>query len=58
MTRLQKLQLRQSEARASMGALLDTEPEKRAESFGDDLGKLTKEMRSLEGEIQAALVAG
>ena len=58
MTRLQKLQLRQSEVRASMGALLDTPDEKRAESFNDDLSQLTGQMRSLEGEIQAALVAG
>ena len=58
MTRLQKLQLRQSEIRASMGALLDTPDEKRAESFGDDLSRLSGQMRGLEAELQAALVAG
>ena len=58
MTRLQKLQLRQSEARASMGILLDTPEADRAETFSDDLAKLTKEMRALEPELQAAIVAG
>ena len=58
MNRLQKLQLRQSEIRQGMAALLDTPEEKREESFQDDLGKLTKEARSIEGEVQAAIVAG
>ena len=58
MTRLQKLQLRQSEIRQGMATLLDTPEDKRADSYQDDLGKLTKEVRSLEGEVQAAIVAG
>ena len=41
-----------------MAVLLDTPEEKREASFSDDLGKLTKDARSLEGELQAALVAG
>ena len=57
MTRSQKLALRQSELRQKVSALLDTELEKRSEFFDDDLGKLTREMRSLESELQAALLA-
>ena len=58
MNRLQKLQLRQSEIRQKMGTLLDQPEEKRAESFQDDLGKLTKEAQEVEGMVQAAIVAG
>ena len=57
MTRTQKLMLRQSELRLKIGDMLDTETEKRSETFDDDLGKLTREARSIEGEIQAAILA-
>ena len=48
MNRLQKLQLRQSEVRVSLGKLLDTPEAERTDTYSDDLGKLTKEIRSLE----------
>ena len=57
MDRLQKLQLRQSETRSKIAEMLDTPAEQRAETFNGDLGKLTGEMKSLEGEVQAAIVA-
>ena len=56
MDRLQKLQLRQSEVRTSLAEMLDTPAEKRSETFDGDLGTLTGEMKSLEGQIRAALV--
>ena len=59
MNRLQKMQLRQSEARLALGALLDTTEGDRADTYSEaDLAKATTEVRSLEGEIQAAMVAG
>ena len=57
MTRLMKLQLRQSELRQQIAGMLDTDTETRSETFSDDLGKLTREARSLEGEVQAAIVS-
>ena len=57
MTRTQILALRQSELRTKIGDMLDTPAETRAESFDDDLSKVTREMRSLETEIQAAIVS-
>ena len=58
MTRLQKLQLRQSEVRVSLGKLLDTPEAERTDTYGDDLGKLTREVRSLETDVGAAIAAG
>ena len=58
MTRLQKMQLRQSEIRQQIAGLLDTPDDKRTETYQDDLSKLTKEARAVEGELQAAIVAG
>ena len=58
MNRLQKLQLRQSEVRVSLGKLLDTPEAERTETYADDLGKLTKEVRSLETDVGAAIAAG
>ena len=57
MTRLQKLLLRQSEIRQSLAAMLDTAEGERADTYGADLSKVTAEVRALEGEIQAAIVA-
>ena len=57
MTRTQILAIRQSELRTKIGDMLDTPAETRAETFDDDLGKLTREMRSTEGEMQAAIVS-
>ena len=56
MTRKDKITLRQSEIRTELSALLDTEVEKRAENFGETVGKLTKEMQGLEVELRAAVV--
>ena len=58
MNRLQKLQLRQSEVRVDIGKLLDTPEAERTEAYADDLGKLTKEIRSLETDVGAAIAAG
>ena len=58
MNRLQKLQLRQSEVRVDIGKLLDTPEAERTDTYPEDLGKLTKEIRSLETDVGAALAAG
>ena len=58
MNRLQKIQLRQSEVRVSLGKLLDTPETERTDTYADDVGKLTKEVRSLETDVGAALAAG
>ena len=58
MNRLQKLQLRQSEVRVDIGKLLDTPEGERTDTYADDLGKLTKEVRSLETDVGAAIAAG
>ena len=58
MTRLQKLQLRQSEVRVSLGTLLDTPEAERTDTYADDLSKLTTEVRSLETDVGAAIAAG
>ena len=58
MNRLQKIQLRQSEVRVELGKLLDTPDAERTDTYGDDLGKLTKEVRSLETDVGAAIAAG
>ena len=58
MNRLQKLQLRQSEVRVDLGKLLDTPEAERTDTYADDLGKLTKEVRSLETDVGAAIAAG
>ena len=58
MTRLQKLQLRQSEVRVDLGKLLDTPEADRTDTYADDLGKLTTEVRSLETDVGAAMLAG
>ena len=55
-TRVQRLQLRQSELRQALGALLDTPEDQRADSYQGDIAKATGEMRSLESDLQAALV--
>ena len=57
MTRLQKLQLRHSEARQALGALLDADGD-RPDTYDADLATATAECRSIETELQAALVAG
>jgi len=58
MTRLQKLQLAQSENRSALGALLDTPEDDREDTYQADLEKLTKRAKDLELELRAALVAG
>ena len=56
MTRLQKLQLRQSEIRTEMGGILDKDAAERPDDDKTKLDGLTKEARALEGDIQAALL--
>ena len=58
MTRLQKLQLEQSELRQKIGTALDTEIEQRSDTFADDLDTLTKRATALETELRAAMVVG
>ena len=58
MNRLQKLQLRQSEVRVDLGKLLDTPEAERTDTYADDMGRLTAEIRSLETDVGAAMVAG
>ena len=57
MTKLMQLQLRQSELRQKLAAQLDVAVEQRPESFVDDLDRLTREARSLETEVQAAILS-
>ena len=57
MDTLQKSQLKQSELKVKLTELLDTPVETRAESFAEELGKLTTEVKSVEAEVQAALLA-
>ena len=56
MTRVQKIQLKLSEARTKLAALLDTETEKRSETFSADLDTSKAEIASLESEFQAAMI--
>ena len=58
MTRLQKLQIEQSELRSKIGAALDTAGDKRSETWQSDLDTLTKRAQTLESELRAALVVG
>ena len=58
MNHLQKLQLRQSEVRASLGKLLDTPEAERTDTHADDMGKFMKEVTSLETDVGAAIAAG
>ena len=57
MTRTQKLQLEQSENRQAIGKALDTEIEKRSDTFTAELETLTKRATALETELQAAILA-
>ena len=56
MTRTQKAQLRCSELREKMGALLDTELAERSETYDADLSAAKLELRSAESDLQAALL--
>ena len=56
MTNHQKLLLRQSELKASLSDLLDQDVEKRAETYETEIKRVSAELRSLETEIQAALL--
>ena len=57
MTRLQKIQLEQSQERAKLGKLLDTKAEERSETFGADVETATARLKALEVTLQAALLA-
>ena len=58
MTRLQKLQLEQSEIRQKIGESLDIPEDDRPATYAADLDKLTKRALALEVEMRAAVVAG
>ena len=53
-SRLQRLQLRQSDLRVEIGTLLDKED--RTDDDRGKLGELSREMRSLETDLQAAIL--
>ena len=57
MTRTQKVQLRMSELRKQLGGLIDTPAETRAETHEADVAKVAGELRMLETELQAAILA-
>ena len=57
MDTLQKVQLKQSELKVKLSEMLDAPAETRAETFADDLGVLTSQVKSVELEVQAALLA-
>ena len=57
MDALQKVQIRQSELKVKLNEMLDTPAETRSESFTEDLGKLSAQVKGLEVEIQAALLS-
>ena len=56
MTKHQKLLLRQSEVKTSLGNLLDLDVEKREADYETEVKKVSAELRSMETEIQAALL--
>ena len=56
MTPTQLIQLRQSGLREKISELLNTPLETRSESFTQDLGALTSELKESETELQAALL--
>ncbi len=56
MTRTQKIQVRQSELRQEIATLLDVEKEKRAEDHDARMKTLSGEFRSLETDLQAAIL--
>ena len=57
MTRIQKIELRLSECRTKLNGMLDTPTEERSDTWQADLDATTKEIRSVESEYQAALLA-
>ena len=58
MTPKQKLELEQSKNRSEIAAILNTEADKRSDSWETDLEGLSKRAQSLELELRAALVMG
>ena len=54
---LQKSQLKQSELKVKLNEMLDTDAEKRSESFEEDLKTLTKQVKQAEIVVSAALLA-
>ena len=56
MTRTQKIQVRQSELRQEIAALLDVDTEKRAEDHDARMKTFSGEFRSLEEDLQAAIL--
>ena len=56
MTRVQKLQMKLSEARQTLGGLLDKATEERSETWNADLEMTKSELRSLETQLQGALM--
>ena len=57
MDTLQKSQLKQSELKVKLNEMLDTDAEKRSESFEEDLKTLTKQVKQAEIVVNAALLA-
>lgn len=57
MTRAQRIQLQLSERRERMAVILDVDREERSEEQTAELETLTREVRGLEGDYRAALLA-
>ncbi len=57
MDRTQKLQLRQSELKVKLGEMLDTPEEQRGENFSVEMATLTGQVKGVETELQAAILA-
>ena len=56
MTRLQQIQIRQSELRSKLKTQLDAPAETRSESYQGELDATSKELSALESEYRAALL--
>ena len=57
MTPRQKIELRQSELRKQVNDMLTVEQDKRGDDFETEMAKRVGELRSLETELQAAIIA-
>ena len=56
MTRLQQVQMRQSELRSKLKVALDTPTEQRSDTFTADVDSITAQMAVLETELRAAML--
>ena len=57
MTAKQKIELKMSEARSKLNALLDVALEERSDDQKSEIGSLSETLQTLEPELRAALLA-